>query len=252
MSDPRGRDFGEPSPAAPTTPGGKGEERLMAASGSGQRGPAESPRRHLQLVGKDADPARIDVELVSAFVREYPGAPAAIWDRYYPFVRQVLSRAMGPGEDPDDLVQEVFLRLYRKLPSLRDPSALRAFVLSIATRVVQSELRARWLRRWLRPFRDGEAPDLPADERDLEAREALARFYRLLDRLSAPHRTAFVLRHVEGLELTEVAAALGVSLATIKRWLPRISRRVLSQAEGDPLLAAYLTGGGGRAGDAHE
>jgi RNA polymerase sigma-70 factor (ECF subfamily) len=216
----------------------------MTASGTGRRGPAESPRRHLHLVSSDADPAQVDVELVSSFVRDYPGAAAAIWDRYYPFVRQVVARAMGPADEPDDLVQEVFLRLYRKLPSLREPAALRAFVLSIVTRVVKGELRTRWLRRWLRPFGDGEPPELPADDQDLEAREALQRFYAILDGLGATHRAAFVLRHVQGLELVDVAAAVGVSLATIKRWLPRISRRVLAQAERDPLLAPYLALGG--------
>jgi len=231
--------FHEPPADGPTTAGKEGDVTLTA-TGSGQRGPAEVPRRHLQLVARDANPAQVDVELVSSFVRDYPGAAAAIWDRYYPFVRQVLARALGPADEPDDLVQEVFLRMYRKLPSLRDPSALRAFVLSIAMRVVKGELRSRWLRRWLRPASDGADREILADDADLEAREALARFYRILDGLGADHRTAFVLRYVEGLELVEVAAALDISLATIKRWLPRIARRVLAQAERDPLLAPYV------------
>jgi RNA polymerase sigma-70 factor (ECF subfamily) len=147
---------------------------------------------------------------------------------------------VGPAEDVEDLVQEVFLRLYRKLDSLRDPSSLRSFVLCITTRVVQTELRVRWFRRWLGLSSDGELPDHAAEAPDLEARDALARFYRILDRLSAKHRSAFVLRYVEGLELTEVAGAMGVSLATIKRWLPRVSRRVFAQAVGDPMLALYV------------
>ena len=84
---------------------------------------------------------------------------------------------------------------------------------------------------------------LPSAEGPHAAREALARFYAILDGLAPRHRTAFVLRHVEGLELTEVAAALDISLATIKRWLPRIARRVFSQAGSDPLLAPYLARG---------
>jgi RNA polymerase sigma-70 factor, ECF subfamily len=181
-----------------------------------------------------------DEELVRACRRQEPHAPAAIWDRYYPVVRRLMYRTMGPGRDVDDVIQEVFFRLFRKLPDLREPSALRSFVLSITVRVIKGEQRLRWIKRWLGLSPDGETPDRAGDPVDLEAREALSRFYAILDRLSPRHRTAFVLRHVEGLELTEVAAALDISLATVKRWLPRIAGRVFSQAQGDPLLAPYL------------
>jgi len=184
-----------------------------------------------------------DEELVRACLRHQAGAQAALWDRYYPIVRRLVSRASGPGRDVDDAIQEIFIRLFRKLPGLRDPASLRAFVLSITVRVIKSEQRAAWIKRWLGLSSDGETPDRADDPVDLEAREALARFYAILDGLSPRHRTAFVLRHVEGLELTEVAGALGISLATIKRWLPRIARRVFSQAQGDPVLAPYLARG---------
>ena len=50
---------------------------------------------------------------------------------------------------------------------------------------------------------------------------------------------AFVLYHVEGLELTEVAEALNVSLATVKRRLARIASRVFAMAESDQRLVQY-------------
>ncbi|MEO5769269.1 MAG: RNA polymerase sigma factor [Polyangia bacterium] len=181
-----------------------------------------------------------DAELVSAFLRHEPGAAADIWERCYPKVRRTVFRMAGPGHDSEDLIQEIFLRLYRQLCRLRDPAALQPFVLAITVRVVKGDLRGRWVKRWLYLFHDGEIPEHEARGADLEARKALARFYRILDGLSPAHRAAFVLRQIEGLELTEVSAALGVSLATIKRWLPRILRRVHSQAKGDPLLAGYL------------
>jgi RNA polymerase sigma-70 factor (ECF subfamily) len=196
----------------------------------------------LYLVGSEPIRDMSDPELVAAFVRGDTRAPAELWDRFYPFVRRVLHRSVGPGQDVEDMVQEVFLRLYRKLPGLRDPASLRSFVLAIATRVVQGELRVRWFRRWLGLFDDGELPDRAAgDVADHEAREALDRFYKILDGMSPKYRAAFVLRYVEGLELVDVAQALGVSLATVKRWLPRVSKRVFSQAQRDPLLAAYIS-----------
>jgi RNA polymerase sigma-70 factor (ECF subfamily) len=203
-------------------------------------------RGHLFLVTDSSKPApRRDEELVAAFLRDESAASAEIWERYYPTVRRIVFRSLGPGHDADDAIQEVFLRLYRKLSGLRDPSSLRAFVLAITVRVIKSEQRLKWLKRWLGLFEDGHTPPEDAGETpDLEAREALHRFYRILDRLSPTHRAAFVLRYVEGLELLDVAGALGVSRATIKRWLPRIARRVFSQVERDPLLSPYLARGG--------
>lgn len=182
-----------------------------------------------------------DADLVGAFLQGDAAAPAALWDRYAPLVRRITSRAVGPGHDVDDLIQETFLRLYRKLPTLQEPSALKAFVVAITTRVLQTELRSRWLKRWLGLSDDGTLPDHSSAGADLEARAALTRFYRLLDGLLPSHRTAFVLRYIEGLELVEVASATGVSLATIKRWLPRIVRRIQAQAQRDPLLKGYVT-----------
>jgi RNA polymerase sigma-70 factor (ECF subfamily) len=196
---------------------------------------------HLFLVGDPGRrPEKLDADLVAAFLRDDPGAAADVWQRCYPMVRRIVFRLIGPRQDVDDVTQEIFLRLFRKLRGLRDPSALRAFALAISVRVVKGEQRGRWVKRWLGLFQDGEIPERETRSVDLEAREALVHFYRILDGLSPQHRAAFVLRQIEGLELAEVSAAIGVSLATVKRWLPRICRRVFSHAKGDPLLAAYL------------
>jgi RNA polymerase sigma-70 factor (ECF subfamily) len=200
---------------------------------------------HLYLVGAERGMEKEDADLVSAFLQGQAAAPAEIWARCYPMVRRIAFRLAGPGQDTDDIIQEVFLRLYRQLPGLRDPAALRAFALAICVRVVKGDQRGRWLKRWLGLFQDGVIPERETGAVDLDAREALARFYRILDGLSPQHRAAFVLRQIEGLELAEVAAALGISLATVKRWLPRIFRRVYSQAKGDPLLAPYLVSNDG-------
>jgi RNA polymerase sigma-70 factor (ECF subfamily) len=85
------------------------------------------------------------------------------------------------------------------------------------------------------PERAGASPDP-------DARQAMAHLYASLDRLSDDERLAFVLRHLEGLELVEVAAALGCSLATAKRRLSRGSERLLKHTERDPVLRDYLAG----------
>jgi RNA polymerase sigma-70 factor (ECF subfamily) len=133
------------------------------------------------------------------------------------------------------------LRFYRNIRHLRSPEALRSFIFAISFRVTISELRSRRSRRWLR-IGDSNLPTEAARSNppaDFEAREAMAGFCSILDRLDPSDRRAFVLYHVQDLELTEVASALGVSLATIKRRLLRIGCRVNAMADNDRRLSEY-------------
>jgi len=202
---------------------------------------APGPRPVLVAV-KEA-PEVDDATLARSAIAGDPSAHTAIWDRYHPLVRRVLRRSIGPGNDVEDQVQEVFLRFYRNRTLLRNPAALRSFLYGITLRVASSELRSRRIRGWLRLTPDGFIDEPAAPHADAEAREAVKRFYAILDRLDTKSRLAFVLHHVEGLELLEVAGALGVSLATVKRRLARVSARVWAAAQGDRLLIDYLDTG---------
>src|SRR4051794_25499185 len=93
---------------------------------------------------------RSDAELVGAGAAGEPDAAALIWDRYASLVRGVLFRSLGPAGEIDDLTQDVFLRFFRQVKTLRDPSVLRSFLIGITLRVAGSELRRRRVRRWLR------------------------------------------------------------------------------------------------------
>ena len=67
--------------------------------------------------------------------------------------------------------------------------------------------------------------------------------YRLLDTLPENERLAFSLRFIAEMELTEVAAACGCSLATIKRRLTRAEAHFLAGARQDPALNERLARG---------
>jgi RNA polymerase sigma-70 factor (ECF subfamily) len=150
---------------------------------------------------------------------------------------------VGPDGDVDDLAQEVFMRMFDRVHTVQNPQALAAFVLTTATRAAQSELRRRRVRRIVALFPGGELPMVSAGSGpDSAAREAVGRFYALLERLAPAEQTAFVLRHIEGLELTEVAMAMGVSLATVKRRLERVQDRVTRLVSQDRGLDEYVAG----------
>ncbi|WP_437673112.1 RNA polymerase sigma factor [Sorangium sp. So ce131] len=200
--------------------------------------PAPAPR--LALVRARAAADLDDAGLARAAAEGQPGAAGAVWDRYGAQVHGLLRRVLGPGGDVEDHIQETFLQFFREVKKLRDPAALRPFLLGIAVRVARSALRRRRFRRWFSITDSGVLPDEPAEGVDEGAREAVARLYALLDTLDDRARLLFVLRHIEGLELAETAQASGMSLATAKRHLARVTARVRAMAERDPLLAAYI------------
>jgi RNA polymerase sigma-70 factor, ECF subfamily len=195
----------------------------------------------LRIVAPGEQRPEDDAALVAAVRAAEPGAAGRMWDRYASLVRGILRRMLGPI-DVEDGLQDAFLRLFRDLGSLRDPAALRSFLIGIALHVAKSELRRRRARRWLLLFDDGvvaEREALAADEWN-EPRAAVLRLYKVLDRMSDGARTVFVLRYVEGLDLAELSAVLDCSLATTKRRVADAARRVWLLAASEPLLAPYL------------
>jgi RNA polymerase sigma-70 factor (ECF subfamily) len=148
----------------------------------------------------------------------------------------LLARTLGPSVEIDDLTQEVFLRLFVRLPTLRDPSALRPFTLSVAGNVLKWELRRRWISRRVRLSETGTLPEIEGNRDDVEARQALRRCYAIFDTLTAKERIAFTVRYVEGMTAEEVAAMLAVSVRTAKRWISRAAAKVAEKVAQDPDL----------------
>lgn len=181
-----------------------------------------------------------DEALVRSAWRGDPGAHAAIWRKYSSLVRSKLGQSVG-GQDVEDHVQEVFVRLFEYISQLRDPGALRSFIIGITLRVAGTELRRRRSRWWLRLTPTGELPEPGVmAQGDSEAREVLSRLLVVLGKLTPQSCRVFELRFIEEKELSEVAEAMNISVATAKRYLARVSARVLAMAEREPALAGYL------------
>jgi RNA polymerase sigma-70 factor (ECF subfamily) len=200
----------------------------------------EPPPSGVQRVAERSERCIEDEALVRAAWRGDPRAHAAIWRKYSSLVRSKLGRSVG-GQDVEDHVQEVFVRLFEYVSQLRDPGALRSFIIGITLRVAGTELRRRRSRWWLRLTPTGELPE-PGTmaQGDSEAREVLARLLVVLGKLTPQSCRVFELRYIEEKELAEVAEAMNISVATAKRYLARVSARVLAMAEREPALAGYL------------
>jgi RNA polymerase sigma-70 factor (ECF subfamily) len=178
-----------------------------------------------------------DVVLAAMLVERDPWAQRIAWQRLSPTVRRMCMRVLGPQGEIDDLVQEIFLVFFRRVHALRDPRAMKAFVVSITAMVIRGVLRRKASTRVLY-FPD--PPDAVVVPADLDSRRALDRLNRILDRLNPVERTAFVLRFVEGQELSAISMCLGVSVATATRRVARAWRRVAFHSQRDAALVDHV------------
>jgi RNA polymerase sigma-70 factor, ECF subfamily len=140
----------------------------------------------------------------------------ALMQRYERYVAGIAVRLLGrDDQDIDDVVQDVFWKAWRHLPSLTDMQAARGWLAVVTTRVVR---RKRVRRRFRRFFHvDSPSEDVPAPGASAEEMATLTRVYAELDRLPIDDRLAWSLRYIEGEQLGTVAEACGCSLATAKR-----------------------------------
>ena len=182
-----------------------------------------------------------DSELVEAIARGDVDAVGTVCDRYSDVVRSVIRSNLGFDPAVEDLLQEVFIAFLRRAGELRDRSALRAYLVSVAVRLVLVELRRRRVRRWVTLSPKGEVPEAPQAPSDLDGVLALRGLYRLLEALPPRRRVAFVMRHVQGLEVTEVAALLQISESTVKREVRRARHAIMTRApRTEPSLWEYI------------
>ncbi len=198
-----------------------------------------------EAAGAPAEPRSSgeDEAIVHGCQRGEPRARAALCNRYAEHVHRVLYRVLGFDRDLLDLHHDVFVRAIGSIRGLTDPSALRPWMTSIAVHVARSANARRKRQRWLsfRPAED--LPEMDAGAASGEVLDALGATYAILGALPADERIAFALRFIDGMELTEIAAACGTSLATVKRRLARAGDTFAEQARRHPALETWVEGG---------
>jgi RNA polymerase sigma-70 factor (ECF subfamily) len=189
---------------------------------------------------------REDAALVAGLRAGEQWARALLFDRYAPQVERILLKILGHDLHVElaDVVHDTFVQALASLDRLRDPNAVLPWMQTIATHTAYRTIRARRARQWLHFWEPAELPEIPVEDVDPEAIEAYRRTYAVLDRMPADERVAFTLRHIDGMELAQLALICEVSLATIKRRLSKAEQRFVAAARRDEVLQRWLEEGG--------
>jgi RNA polymerase sigma-70 factor (ECF subfamily) len=147
-----------------------------------------------------------------------PLSVESVFQQHGRYVASVVLRVLGRDHEVDDVVQEVFLTAMSGLLTVRNPSAVRGWLKTIAVRKACRHLRRRRLRTMLGLERSADCyQHLPAPGCSPEERALLHRVYKELDRLPVKERVAWTLRYIEGEQVDKVAELCCCSLATAKR-----------------------------------
>ncbi|MHC6224086.1 sigma-70 family RNA polymerase sigma factor [Pseudomonas sp. X10] len=136
-----------------------------------------------------------------------------------------LRRRLGCPHSAADLAQDTFVRLLqaRETPQLVEP---RAFLTTVAKRVLCNHYRRQELEHaYLQALAQVPEELAPSEEHRAIIFETLLELDRLLDGLPAVVKRAFLLAQVDGLGYAEIGSQLGISLATVKRYLNKAAMR---------------------------
>jgi RNA polymerase sigma factor (sigma-70 family) len=157
-----------------------------------------------------------------------------LFRKHSPWVYGRLRRMLGQRADLEDLVQDVFLRAYKSLPSYRGQARFESWLRRITARVAYDEIRSKCCSPRLELI-DYEARVGRSD--DMEQREALRHIMRLIDEIPPKNRIVLLLHDVEGYTAEEIRLVVGTRSANTVRSRLRLARAELHRrARSNPAL----------------
>jgi RNA polymerase sigma-70 factor, ECF subfamily len=165
----------------------------------------------------------------------------AVWQQVHDGLRGFVAKRVADRAEVEDILQEVFLRMHRKLGSLKDPRRLVSWMFQITRHAIADHYRAparhREVPAGLSADLDAEHPASvpPAADESADAgrlRTELAGCLRpMIDRLSADYRQAVILVELDGLTQQAAAKRLGLSASGMKSRVQRGRRQLKAMLE---------------------
>jgi len=180
-------------------------------------------------------------ELIARAAKGDTAAFRALYQRHRSDVARLVYRMLSGSADVEDVVQEVFVQVYRSLKDFRGQSKFSTWVHRVAVNVVLMHRRAARSR----PTYSEELPhDHTVDEHsvlpdeDAERRARVRVFQNLLEKLADKKRTVFILHELEGISPQEIASIVGAPVLTVRTRLFYARRELEALMATEPRLAA--------------
>lgn len=177
-----------------------------------------------------------DGELIRRCREKDLSALGELFHRYQEKIYNLAYRMMGSREEAEDLVQDVFVKVYESADQYQEKASFFTWLYRLAVNLSIDRLRKR-KREGLEPLENPDSEEdislidrLPAEDPSPEelaiAREQKERIQRVLEEVDSRYRTIIILRDLEALSYSEIATILGCSIGTVRSRLHR-GRRLL-------------------------
>lgn len=163
-------------------------------------------------------PGKSDLELVEDFRRGDIGGFNELVRRYQEKIYWIARRVIGSHEDADDIVQDVFVRIYDALQEFRAESGFYTWLYRVTVNISLNALRKKRLKEFIR-FEDVQE-ELESDDKRSDA-NVLEREYQVIlekaiERLPAKQKMVFMLRYYEEMPYEEMSKVLNKSVGGLK------------------------------------
>ena len=191
----------------------------------------------LESMGKPAAAIAYPSGRVTNDAAEFAEAAA----RYRPQIFRFLLASLRDPDAAETLTQDCLLKAHRNWASFRGDSSVMTWLLRIAINLQKDHWRSRRLQFWKQTSTNSVDADdasqwLPSGESSPEqqavAKDQVQQVWRTVKNLSERQRTVFMLRHVEEMEIHEIAQTVGLSEGTVKAHLSRAMVRVRAELGG--------------------
>jgi RNA polymerase sigma-70 factor (ECF subfamily) len=173
------------------------------------------------LEKQDIDPKAPDLELCKLAAAGSLAAFELIYERYHRRTYSLCLRMTSSQTEAEDLTQEVFIQLFRKIGSFRGDSAFSTWLHRLTVNQVLMHFRRRSVKNE-RTSEDGEMPEQTVagtgNPNKMQVVDRIA-LKKAISELPNGYRNVFVLHDVEGFEHEEVARLMGISVGTSKSQL---------------------------------
>jgi RNA polymerase sigma-70 factor (ECF subfamily) len=154
---------------------------------------------------------------------------------------RIVYRMLGPSPEVEDVVQEIFLHVYRSLGSFRGDARFSTWLYRLCVNVTRMHLRSKRSRP---RFADVDVPEAPTPEapvldpsEQVERRHRVHALYRLLDGLGEKKREVLVLHDFEGMAAKQIADTLGIPVLTVRTRLFYARKELYAAMASDPTLS---------------
>lgn len=167
-----------------------------------------------------------------------------LFTRHRDDASRVVYRMLGPSPEVEDVVQDVFLHVYRSLHTFRGDSRFSTWLYRLAVNVTRMHLR----KRKSRPrFADVDVPETPSEDQrvldpgeEVDQRKRIRALYDVLETLSEKKREVLVMHDFDGVAAKEIAESLDIPVLTVRTRLFYARKELYAAMQSHPALQSIV------------